>query len=157
MNESSDECVIIDLAEFKRRKLAAQKEEEMLRIKRSTGAPVRYILKNDRDSENPTVFLFRRLEPAEEASIEDDLLGVDSDGNTVIRHSTGRRKATLRRLCGWENLVELDEDGRETPVRFSEKTKRVIYDMLPAEVRKELQDEFGQLSMLGQASDQDAE
>lgn len=100
-----------------------------------------------------TVFLLKDLKHSEAVDVGDNLFGLSEDTGEVdrLRAQTLQYKMVLRRLVGWENL--LDENGNQ--VKFPENRRelaRIMDEVANAapEVMQELERKFGSPTGKGQ-------
>lgn len=89
-----------------------------------------YIVKEDRESTEPTKFMLKTLSAMDVAEFQDSIMSNDKQQVSFVRMQALLKKA----LTGWENLK--DADGGV--VKFSLKDADSNLNALPAEVIAEL-------------------
>lgn len=102
-----------------------------------------YVLKAERETADPTVFVLGVLKVADEAALQ-DRLAVIKDGATTIASGTHTLEVLRRGLRGWRGFRFTD--GRDVPFETNNGLKRdgvapatdATLDYLPPDVRKEL-------------------
>lgn len=104
-----------------------------------------YIVKADRESDNPTIFLLRGLTGLEQSLVavalydrtdrmaDEDVL-IDSSEPNLMHMVEFGLEGLKHGLVGWKNL--LDDEGRQTPFKMS--NKQANLDRLNAGVLQEL-------------------
>lgn len=102
-----------------------------------------YVLKDERGSSEPTVFVLSVLSVADEAALQDAMVYVEG-GTTRVNSGTHTVEVLRKGLVGWRNFRFVD--GREVPFEVDKSaTKRgkappsnATLDYLPPAARKEL-------------------
>ena len=113
-------------------------------IKIASSKPVEYTPVNDRESELKTVLVFKQIPSEQIAGIQDTLIALNKKGRaSAFRMRTIRLKVAREMLCDWRNVF--NERGDDVP--FDPSRKELMYDLLGADLQKELEDRFGDGSL----------
>ena len=97
-----------------------------------------YIPLEDRNSENPTVFVFRRLSHEEMAKLEDNLITMYQDQSVTIKNASYLLNVIRLALVDVKNL--LDENGKEIKLTFDDEglVSSDFIELLPSDLLLEL-------------------
>lgn len=144
---SVDEYLADQLVKF----LYTKQEREMIQISQSQlqnkDEPQRYVPESDRDlpPEQQSVFYFKNLPRQKLLEEKDKLVKLNRRG-AVSGYGINetRYRIALLRLVEWENIIITDEHGnRVSELEFDPSKKHELYELLPAELQRELEEEFG--------------
>ena len=98
-----------------------------------------YVPLDYREDTRPPAFKMKRLRPIRAAELRDGQFEISLKGKLKsIKMMSVRVRMVIKQLVGWENI---EMDGVNVP--FDPKDPEGMYDLLPAELQRELEAVFG--------------